>query len=95
MASRVIVACGSGLATSLMVAKKIDKLLRDKGMDVVVDAVSKEALPEEATKADAYVAVVQLEQTYNIPTFDGVAFLTGIDEEEELERLIAQLKQAE
>ena len=46
MAARIIVACGSGIATSQMVAKKIDRLLREKGVEADVAAVTKEALAE-------------------------------------------------
>ncbi|MGN8689777.1 PTS sugar transporter subunit IIB [Atopobiaceae bacterium HCP3S3_F7] len=92
MAARIIVACGSGIATSQMVAKKIDRLLREKGVEADVAAVAKEALAEEAEGADAYVAVVKTEEDYDVPTFNGVAFLTGIGEDEELARLVEAVR---
>lgn len=92
MAARIIVACGSGIATSQMVAKKIDRLLREKGVEANVAAVTKEALAEEAEGADAYVAVVKTEEDYDVPTFNGVAFLTGIGEDEELARLVEAVR---
>lgn len=92
MAARIIVACGSGIATSQMVAKKIDRLLREKGVEADVAAVAKEALGSEAKDADAYVAVVKTEEDYDVPTFNGVAFLTGIGEEEELARLVEAVR---
>lgn len=92
MAARIIVACGSGIATSQMVAKKIDRLLREKGVEADVAAVAKEGLASEAKDADAYVAVVKTEEDYDVPTFNGVAFLTGIGEEEELARLVEAVR---
>lgn len=36
---KVIVACGSGVATSQTVASKVNRLLKEKNVDAKVDAV--------------------------------------------------------
>ncbi|MDD5799777.1 MAG: PTS sugar transporter subunit IIB [Coriobacteriales bacterium] len=92
MSAKVIVACGSGVATSQMVATKIAKLLSQRAVDADVEAVDVKSLPQKVKTADAYVAVVKTEEDFDIPTFNGVAFLTGMGEEEELEKLIACIK---
>ena len=38
---RVIVACGSGVATSQTVASKVNRLLKERKVDAVVEARSK------------------------------------------------------
>lgn len=91
MAAKVIVACGSGVATSQMVANKVGKLLKQRGVDAEVKAVDVKSLPEQVATADAYIAVVQTGETYDIPTFNGVAFLTGMGEDEELDKLVKLL----
>lgn len=91
MSAKVIVACGSGVATSQMVANKVQKLLKQREVDVEVEAVDVKSLPEKVKTADAYIAVVQTGENYDIPTFNGVAFLTGMGEEEELDKLVALL----
>jgi PTS system galactitol-specific IIB component len=89
MAARIVVACGSGVATSHTVANKISKLLAARGIDAEVVAVDVASLADALVGADAYIPVVSTHEDYDVPVFNGVAFLTGMNEEEELERLIA------
>lgn len=93
MAAKVIVTCGSGIATSQMVAKKISKLLDQQGVDADVQAVDVKSLDHYIDSADAFVPVVQTDKEYDVPTFNGVAFLTGMGEDEELARLVDTLKE--
>ena len=44
MAVRVVVACGSGVATSQTVASKVNRMLKEKGVDAAVEAVGSEVL---------------------------------------------------
>lgn len=92
MAAKVIVTCGSGIATSQMVAKKISGLLERAGVDADVQAVDIKSLDHYIGSADAFVPVVETGKTYDVPTFNGVAFLTGMGEDEELARLVDALK---
>lgn len=88
MAAKIVVACGSGVATSEMVATKIDKLLKAEGVDAEVVAVEVTALEEALRDAVAYVAVVKTEGTFEVPVINGVAFLTGMHQEEEFAKLL-------
>ena len=92
MAARVVVACGAGVATSHAVANKLRKLLGERGVEADIRAVSMSDLREALAGADAYVAVVKPKETFDVPTFNGVAFVTGMGEDEELDRLVATLK---
>lgn len=94
MAARIVVACGSGVATSEMVAAKIDKLLKAEGVEAKVEAVEVARLEEALEGADAYVAVVKTEGTFSVPVINGVAFLTGMHQEEELARLLEVVRGA-
>ena len=92
MAAKVVVACGAGIATSHAVANKLRKLLAGRDVEADIRAVSMSDLREALAGADAYVAVVKPKETFDVPTFNGVAFVTGMGEDEELDRLIATLK---
>ncbi|MDY3005824.1 PTS sugar transporter subunit IIB [Anaerococcus sp. AGMB00486] len=85
---RIIVACGSGVATSQTVASKLERELEKKGIRVKVDAVDMKSLDYHIKNADAYVSIVKPEKDYGIPVFNGIAFLTGIGMEQELEKII-------
>jgi len=91
MAAKIVVACGSGVATSHTVANKIFKLLEARGIEAYVVAVDVASLADALVDADAYVPVVSTHEDYDVPVFNGVAFLTGMNEEEELDRLVAAL----
>ncbi|MCI1644947.1 MAG: PTS sugar transporter subunit IIB [Olsenella sp.] len=87
MAAKIVVACGSGVATSATVAYKVQKLLTAEGIEADVQAVAVADLDEALKDADAYVAVVRPEREFDVPVFNGVAFLTGMNQDEELKRL--------
>ena len=91
MAAKVIVACGSGVATSQTVASKIDRLLAERGIDADVEAVDIKELKQHLRNADAYVSVVKTDEKFNVPVFNGISFLTGMGQEEELNKLITAI----
>lgn len=88
MAAKVIVACGSGVATSQTVASKVGRLLKEKNVDAEVEAVDIKSLPHLIKQADAYISIVKDDTDWGIPVFNGIAFLTGMGQDAELEKLI-------
>lgn len=88
MAARIVVACGSGVATSEMVALKIGRLLRDAGVDAEVHAVEMSELDDALEDADVFVPVVRTDEEYDVPVVNGVAFLTGMNQDEEFAKLL-------
>lgn len=94
MAARVVVACGSGVATSEMVAAKVSLLIEAAGERADVVAVEMSQLDEALEGADAYVAVVKTDGSYDVPVINGVAFVTGMNQDEELARLLEIVRAA-
>ena len=93
MTVRIVVACGSGAATSQTVASKVRYLLAECGYspeDVQGEAVPITELRSALRGADAYISVVSTETpSRTMPVFNGVAFLTGIGQAEEFSQLRA------
>lgn len=89
---KIVVACGSGVATSQTVASKINSMLEDEGINAVVEAVDIKALDSIISTVDIYVTIVPGSGTYDIPTINGIKFLTGIGIDEEFEKLKNLLK---
>lgn len=85
---KIIVACGSGVATSQTVASKLSKLLKERKITADVEAVDIKSLKHHVKNADAYVSIVKSKEEFDIPVFNGVAFLTGMGQEEELQKII-------
>ncbi|WP_088810565.1 MULTISPECIES: PTS sugar transporter subunit IIB [Listeria] len=89
---KVIVACGSGVATSQTVASKVDRILKEKGVSAVVEAVDIKSLEQHIRTSDVYIAITKANKSFDIPTLNGIAFLTGMGMEEETTKLLAALK---
>lgn len=84
---KIVVACGSGIATSQTVASKINSMLEDDGMKANVESVDIKALENIINSVDIYVTIVPGSETYGKPTINGIKFLTGMGIEEEYEKL--------
>lgn len=89
---RVVVACGSGVATSQTVASKVNSMLEDAGINCTVEAVDIKSLDSIISTVDVYVTIVPGSRAYDVPTVNGIAFLTGIGIDEEFEKLKEYLK---
>ncbi len=90
---RIIVACGSGVATSQTIASKVNTLFENAGVtNAFVDAVDIKNLEIEMRSCIAYIHIVPVVEKYPVPTINGIAFLTGINQDEEFEKLLEILK---
>lgn len=79
---RIIVACGSGVATSNTAAEKLRNLLADRGLrGVDVRAVDIKSLESEAKLADLLVTITpgaKRDSELGIPVLNGIPLLTGV-----------------
>lgn len=85
---RIIVACGSGVATSQTVASKLKKELQNRNKQADIEAVDMKSLESHLKNADAYVSIVKPDKDYGVPVFNGVAFLTGMGMDQELDKIV-------
>jgi PTS system galactitol-specific IIB component len=79
--TRIIVACGSGVATSNVAAEKLRTLLEEKGLHVEVRAVDIKSLESEAKVADLLVSITPYairDKELPIPSLNGIPLLTGV-----------------
>lgn len=89
---KLIVACNAGVATSTTIAYKVKKLLNAKGYDAEIQAVDISSLERSLAGADLYICIIKPEKEYGIPMVNGMAFLTGVGMEAELEKIICLLR---
>lgn len=92
MMKRVIVACGSGVATSQTVASKVQRLLKERNIPAQVDAVDIKSIDMYIKTAAVYISITKPEKEYPIPVCNGIAFLTGVGMENELQKVIDALR---
>ncbi len=90
---RIIVACGSGVATSNMVAEKLRGILRERGLrHVEVRAVDVKSLSSEAQNADLLLSIApysRINSALAIPVLSGIPLLTGVGVAGVVDRIIA------
>lgn len=90
---KIVVACGSGIATSQTVAHAIKEMLADARIRAQVESIDLHNLDTEIRGADVYVGIVNAKEIaktgekYGIKTLNGIPFLTGMGQEEEFEKL--------
>lgn len=90
---RIIVACGSGVASSQLSANRIKDLLPKFGMtNVQVDVVDFKTAKMHAERADLFVNISPHGDTkYACPMVSGIPFMTGFGMEpamEEIKRIL-------
>jgi galactitol PTS system EIIB component len=88
MRKKIIVACGSGVATSNTVAEKIKELCIGRKLSVEVQPVDFRSLKDYLKGADCFVTITPYDNTdYGIPVINGIPFLTGVGLNEEMDKL--------
>ena len=85
---KLIVACGSGVATSQIVASQVERLLKEANVPCAIEAVDMKALEMHLKSADGYISIVKAKKDYGVPVFNGIAFLTGMGQKQELQKII-------
>ncbi|EOH90958.1 PTS sugar transporter subunit IIB [Enterococcus pallens] len=88
---RVIVACGTGMATSSMIAEKVRKVLDDNEVEYTLSQAQLSEL-DMYKEADLFVTAMRVEEDYGVPMVVGTPFLVGIGEAEAAEKIIDILK---
>ena len=92
---RILVPCGSGVATSNMAAEKLKSLLKRDRLEADVQAVDFKSLASLASQADLIVSVAPHGgQKYPIPVINGIPLLTGVGLEQCLEEIEKHLRES-
>jgi len=86
---RIIVACGSGVASSQLSANRIKDLLPKYGLkNVQVDVVDFKTAKQHSENADLFVNISPHGSTkYACPMMSGIPFMTGFGMEAAMEEL--------
>jgi PTS system galactitol-specific IIB component len=84
---KIVVACGTAIATSTHVAIKIKELLEERGLKIHTIQCRVPEVPSLAPDADLVVATAQVPYDINIPVVNGIPFLTGIGLKEVIDNI--------
>jgi PTS system galactitol-specific IIB component len=88
---RVLVACGTGIATSTVVTLKIQEALKANNIDADVVQCKVSEVPMKVDGADLVVTTTEYTND-KVPVIRGLSFLTGIGMEKDLEKIVEILK---
>ena len=88
----ILVACGTAIATSTVVAKAIEEALEDRGIKANIRQCKASEVPSLVDDADLIVTTTPVSVEKDIPVIQTLAFLTGIGKEAVIEDIVDKLK---
>ena len=88
---KVLVICGTGVATSTMVASSIREHCTQQGIAVEVSQGKVMDLLSGDPDVDLIVATTSVPESVSVPVVAGLPFLTGIGRDEALAQIVAHL----
>lgn len=88
---KIIVACGTGIATSTVVCVKIKEALQKAGVQAEVVQCKVAEIPSKIDDADLVVTTTSFTSD-KVPVIRAISFLTGIGVENDLKKIIEIVK---
>jgi PTS system galactitol-specific IIB component len=88
---KILVACGTGIATSTVVAKKLEESLKARGIAATIDQCKVSEVAAKARGYDLVVSTVELDEAGGKPVVRAISFLTGIGIDADVERIARAL----
>jgi PTS system galactitol-specific IIB component len=89
---RILVACGTAIATSTVVARKLEEELSSRGIGVTITQCKATEVPSKLAGHDLVVTTTQVGDTGDIPVLYTVSFLTGVGLDKDIEKIVEYLK---
>lgn len=84
----IIIACGSGIATSTMISMRVEELLNNNNIPNEIIQCSINEIDNYEDRGDVIVSSTQLQNEYSIPTVMGIGFISGIGADEAESKLL-------
>lgn len=88
---KVLVICGTGVATSTMVATSITEHCAAEGIDVQISQGKVMDLLGGTPDADVIVATTAVPDNVTVPVVSGMPFLTGVGRDSALAEVVKHL----
>lgn len=88
---KIIVACGSGVATSTVARNALEEKLKEKGIDATQVSMDQTSIPQLRSKADQFdlaITTGKFTEDIGVPILNGLPFLTGIGEDALVEKVV-------
>lgn len=92
---KILVACGSGIATSTVARNKLEEDLQDRGINmsqISMNQTSIPQIPSMASEYDVIVTTARYKEDVGVPVINGLSFLTGIGEDATVDKIVEALE---
>lgn len=89
---RIIIACGSGIATSTIISSRVTELLDKHGIQYTLVQCSLQEIDSYVSDSDLIITSMDLQKTFPIPKITAISFLTSIGAEKTEEEILQALK---
>ncbi len=88
---RILVACGTAIATSTVVAKAVEQALKERGIDVITKQCRASEVANLVKGMDLVLTTTPLPGNLGVPVIQTLAFLTGIGKEAAIQQIVKAL----
>ena len=88
---KLMVACGSGIATSTHAASMVQEYMEERHIPVSIMTCSVQDLANRLSGCDVILSTAQVSFESGLPVFNGVPLLTGVGDDELLAELAAKI----
>ena len=88
---RILVVCGSGIATSTAAVMELQSQLDDRGVEVDITQCDVFTVEQNLTGVNLIASTCALSGTYAVPVVSVVALLTGIGDDEVINEIVELL----
>lgn len=78
---KILVACGTGMSTSTIIAQKLQNYLTEEGIFVSTSQCCLNEIPLNCHGVDLIITAMKTDTDYGIPALNGAPLLTGINDE--------------
>jgi len=89
---RILVACGTAIATSTVVARKIEEEMAKREIPVQTTQCKASEVKSKVEGHDLVVTTTFVSDTGDVPVIRTVSFLTGVGIEQDIEKIVQYLK---
>jgi len=88
---RILVACGTAIATSTVVAKAVEQALKERGIEVITKQCRASEVANLVKGMDLVLTTTPLPGNLGVPVIQTLAFLTGIGKEAAIQQIVKAL----
>ena len=88
---KILVACGTAIATSTVVAKKLEDELKKRGIEAKIDQCKASEVGARAAGYDLVVSTTEVDDARGKPIVRTLSFLTGIGMAKDVETIVGLL----